>query len=311
MRDTLVGAGLTEIVTSALVSPRHLETFVLRREVPSVGGEPQPGGVPITVTNPLSRDHSLLRRNLIGSILDVVGVNLRHGTDDVAVFEIGKGYARQGDAACEWWRAGFALVGAAEAPAWNRSRRPYDLDDAKGVVELLARRLHLSRPTWTPEPDEPLFHPGRTARVTAGDRLQGIVGEFRPALVRAWELRTTDRVLVGELSLEGLAEGTLRPERAPTVSRFPDTERDLAIVVPETIPAAAVEATVTAAAGPLLRAISLFDIYRGVPLGVDEKSLAFRLAFAAPDRTLTEDEVEGVVAGIVMGLGAIGGRLRA
>ena len=80
VRETLAGAGLTEIVAAALVSPRHIETFVLSREVPSIGDEPQPGGDSIGVTNPLSRDHSLLRRDLLGRLLDVVGVNLRHGT---------------------------------------------------------------------------------------------------------------------------------------------------------------------------------------------------------------------------------------
>ncbi len=69
---------------------------MLSREVPSTGDEMQPGGEPIGVSNPLSRDHSLLRRNLLGSLLDVVGVNLRHGTEDVAIFEIGKGYAQHG-----------------------------------------------------------------------------------------------------------------------------------------------------------------------------------------------------------------------
>ena len=115
VRETLAGAGLTEVVTTALVSPRHVETFAMRSEVPSIGDEPQPGGDPIGVGNPLSRDHSLLRRNLLGSLLDVVGVNLRHGTPDVAVFEIGKGYARVGDEPREWWRLAFALVGRRRA----------------------------------------------------------------------------------------------------------------------------------------------------------------------------------------------------
>ena len=159
VRETLAGAGLTEVVTTALVSPRHLETFVLAREVPSVGAEDQPGGDTIGVGNPLSRDHSMLRRNLIGSLLDVVGVNLRHGTEDVAVFEIGKGYARTGDLPREWWRLGFALVGAAEPTAWNRAARPYDLDDAKGVLELLAHRLGLGRPTYAPETGEAAVPP--------------------------------------------------------------------------------------------------------------------------------------------------------
>ncbi len=311
VRETLAGAGLTEVVTTALVSPRHVETFVLAHEVPSVGDEPQPGGDPIAVTNPLSRDHSLLRRNLLGSLLDVVGVNLRHGTEDVAVFEIGKGYARTGGEPREWWRLGIALVGAAEPPAWNRRERPYDLDDAKGILDLLARRLGLPRPGYQPESGEPLFHPGRTARATADDRLHALVGEVHPAIVEAWELRTSRRVILAEISIEGLAAGRLASERAIEVPRFPGVERDLAIIVPEATPVRLVEDLVRAHAGELLRHVALFDIYRGIPLGGDEKSLAFRLRLEAPDRTLTEAEVEAAVASVVAALPGAGARLRA
>ncbi len=311
IRGTLAGAGLSEVVTTALVSPHHIETFVFRREVASIGAEDQPGGDPIAVGNPLSRDHSILRRNLLGSILDVVGVNLRQGTADIAVFEIGKGYARTDQAPREWWRLGFALTGYAEPTAWNRAARPYDLDDAKGVIELLAQRLGLPAPSYTPETDEAVFHPGRTARVACGDRLAGIVGEVHPSIADAWELRTQGRVILAELAIDGLASGRLAPERAPSVTRFPDVDRDLAIVVSERTAAAEVEGLVRGAAGGLLRAIRLFDMYRGVPLAPEEKSLAYRLAFGAPDRTLTEDEIDGVVSAIVGALGGIGGRLRA
>ncbi len=311
VRELLAGAGLTEVVTTALVSPRHVETFVLAREVASVGDEDQPGGDPIGVTNPLSRDHSLLRRNLLGSLLDVVGVNLRHGTDDVAVFEIGKGYARIGSEPREWWRLGFALTGAAQPAAWNRRARPYDLDDAKGLLELLAARLGLPRPAYAAETGEALFHPGRTVRADVDDRLHAVVGELHPHLVDAWELRTTGRVVVGEVALAGLAAGRLTPERAHAVDRFPEVDRDLAIVVPEGTPSATVEALVLDRAGGLVRDVTLFDIYRGVPLAGDEKSLAFRLRFGASDRTLTEGEVEAAVAGVVAGLPLVEGRLRA
>ncbi len=311
VRETLAGAGLAEIVTTALVSPRHIDTFVLAGEVPSVGGEAQPGGDAIAVTNPLSRDHSFLRRNLLGSLLDVVGVNLRHGSQDIAVFEIGKGYARTGTEPREWWRLGLALVGAAEPAAWNRVRRPYDIDDAKGVIELLAHRLGLPRPVYTAEAGETVFHPGRTARVAAGDGLRAIVGELHPQIADSWDLRTADRVIVGEVALDGLAVGRLRAEQTPIVGRFPEVDRDLAIVVPGSITAGAVEAVVREHAGALLRDIRLFDIYRGTPLADDERSLAFRVRFGTPDRTLTEVEVEAAVAGIVAALPILGGRLRA
>jgi len=311
VRETLAGAGLTEVITTALVSPRHVETFALAREVPSVGDEDQPGGDPIGVGNPLSRDHSLLRRNLVGSLLDVVGVNLRHGTEDVAVFEIGKGYARTGDTPREWWRLGFALVGAGAPAAWNRSARPYDLDDAKGILELVAHRLGLGRPVYAAEAAEGIFHPGRTARAEIPGRLHAIVGELHPNVADAWELRTTDRVIVAEAAIEGLAGGRLGPERAPVVGRFPEVDRDLAIVVPEAVHAATVEAALRDSGGDLLRDVRLFDIYRGVPLIGEEKSLAFRLRFGAASRTLTEAEVDSAVSAVVASLRTIGARLRA
>ena len=310
VREILAGAGLSEVVTTALVSPRHLEVFAIATDVPSVGDETQPGRGAIATTNPLSRDHSLLRRNLIGSLLDVVGTNLRHGIEDIAVFEIGKAYGHDGDEAREWWRLGFAQLGSAEPPAWNRPARSYDLDDAKGLLELLASRLGLGAPVYRAEAGEAVFHPGRTMRAEIPGCLHALVGQLHPATVDAWELRTNQAVIVGELALEGLAEGRLAPERALAVGRHPEVERDLAIVVPEATGAAAVQAAILARGGELLRGVRLFDIYRGIPLGSDEKSLAYRLRFGAPERTLTEAEIEGAVAAIVGGLAAVGGHLR-
>ncbi|HEX5828346.1 MAG TPA: hypothetical protein VFY23_12555, partial [Candidatus Limnocylindrales bacterium] len=192
----------------------------------------------------------------------------------------------------------------------NRAPRPYDLDDAKGVIELLAGRLGLGRVTYTTDAGEAILHPGRTARASIPGRLEAIVGEVHPHLAEAWELRSSRRVLLAEVALEGLAGGRLAPERAPAVGRFPEVDRDLAIVVPEATPAVAVEAVVRAHAGGLLRDVALFDIYRGVPLAADEKSLAYRLRLGAADRTLTEPELEAAVAAVVAALPAVGGRVR-
>jgi phenylalanyl-tRNA synthetase beta chain len=311
IRETLVGAGLTEVLTPALVSPGHVETFRLRRDVASLAGDPPPGGAPVVVTNPLSRDHSVLRQNLLGSVLDVVGVNLRHGTPDVAIYEVGKGYGRSGAVTREWWRLGLALVGAAEPPFWNRPHRAYDLDDAKGLVELLAHRLGMPVPAFVAETDEPLFHPGRTARASVPGRLDALLGELHPDVIEAWGLRTHERVIVAELAIAGLGGGQLSPEQAPEVGRFPAVERDLAVVVPETATAGRVMDAVARTAGPLLRAVHLFDVYRGVPLTDDEKSLAIRLRFVAVDRTLTEGEVDEAVESVTTELARSGWHLRA
>ncbi len=312
VRDTLAGAGLTEVVTSALVSTRHLETFPL----PADAGEPLDGderaaGTPIGVTNPLSSEHAILRQELIGSLLDVVGGNLRQGRSDIAIFEVGKGYGRAGETAREWWRLAFALTGSAEPPAWNRVARPWDLDDAKGIVELLCRRIGALVPSYAPRLGDPILHPGRAADVESAGHLRGRIGELHPAVVDAWDLRA-ERIVVGELAIRGLAAGQPPTVRSTPIDRFPVVERDIAVVVDAAVPAAALDATIRGAAGELLCDVRLFDIYRGRPLGERERSLAFRLLLQAPDRTLTDEEIEAALEAVTAALAAShGAHLRA
>jgi phenylalanyl-tRNA synthetase beta chain len=310
VRETLIGAGLTEVVTYALVAPPQLATFELARPVPSVGGDPQPASDPIVVTNPLSRDHSVLRQGLIGSLVDVVAANVRRGTTDVAAFEAGKGYGRGGGEAREWWRLGFVLTGSAEPAAFNRAARPFDLDDAKGLVELIAHRLGFPAPAYEPELGEAIFHPRRTARFVAGSQAAGIVGQLHPELLERLEVRSGP-VIAAELSIAGLSGGQLEAVRSAPPARYPAVERDLAVVVGETVPAAAVGDAIRRAAGPLLHSVNLFDIYRGAPLRDDEKSLAHRLTFQSAERTLTEAEVDEALAAVTRSIAdELGGRLR-
>jgi phenylalanyl-tRNA synthetase beta chain len=311
VRDTLAGAGLAEAVTFALVSPQMAERFGPLEDA-VVPGEGEAGGRIVTVTNPLSTQHSVLRQSLIGSLLEVVSTNTRLGQPDVAIFEIGKGYGatEDGHSTHEWWRLGLALTGSASTPTWDRRGRPYDLDDAKGIIELIAETLGYERPTYSALSDDPNLHPGRAARVTAGDQIAGRVGEVHPTVIDDLDLRA-ERVVVAELAIAGLSGGQPSTPRVTSPSRHPRVERDLAVIVGEATPAAEVERSIRARAGVLLRDLTLFDIYRGRPLGDDEKSLAYRLAFAADDRTLVESDVDAAIAAITAGLeNDVGGRLR-
>jgi phenylalanyl-tRNA synthetase beta chain len=313
VRDTLAGAGLTETVSHALVSARIAETFAWSAELPVPDGGTPAVGRPITVTNPLSADHSVLRPALVGSLVEIVSTNVRRGRDDVAIFEIGKGYGRDGAETREWWRLGLALTGAFEEPAWNRPRRVADLDDAKGLVELVCRGLGFDAPSYAPLAGEPLLHPGRAARVIAlrdgATVLSGVLGELHPTIADQADLRGA-RLVVAELDLTGLASGRPTDVHAGAPPRQPAAERDLAVVVPEAMAAATVADAIRGAAGPELASVRLFDIYRGSPLGDDEKSLAWRLVLQAEDRTLTEGEIESSVAAITAAVVHIGGRVR-
>jgi phenylalanyl-tRNA synthetase beta chain len=310
VRETLAGAGLSESVTYALVSPAMVERFPPLDDA-TVTGEGHAGGRPVTVTNPLSSQHSVMRQSLIGSLLEVVSTNTRLGNPDVAIFEVGKGYGATDDGDThEWWRLGLALTGAAEIATWDRPARPFDLDDAKGLIELVAEALGYAGPTYAALADDPNLHPGRSARVSAEDRIAGRVGELHPSVVEALDLRV-GRVILAELAIAGLSGGRPSTPRVSAPSRHPLVERDLAVIVAETTAAADIEASIRRAAGPLLRAVSLFDIYRGRPLADDEKSLAYRLAFGADDRTLVESEVDAAIEAVTSGLASdVEGRLR-
>jgi phenylalanyl-tRNA synthetase beta chain len=314
VRETLAGAGVSEVVTLALTSPQRVDQFPPPVD-DRVAAEPEQtaGGAAVHVTNPLSSQHSVLRQSLLGSLLEVVSTNLRHDRDDVAIFEIGKGYGTgegTGHPSREWWRLGIALTGPAETPAWNRPARSYDLDDAKGLVELICRRLGLAAPSYEPLATDSNLHPGRSARVTADGALSGRVGELHPGTIAAMDLRA-ERVVVAELAIAGLAAGRLSDGRGATPSRFPAVQRDLAVVVAESRPAAEAAASIWANAGALLQALDLFDIYRGRPLKDSEKSLAWRLTFGSDERTLTESEIDEAIAAVSAGLAAdVAGRLR-
>jgi phenylalanyl-tRNA synthetase beta chain len=311
VRETLAGAGLTEVVTHALVAPG--DEARLQWPLDDEATKESSGSMPIVVTNPLAGQHSVLRRNLIGSLLDVLAVNEHQGRHDVAVFEIGKGYARTGDLAREWTRLGILLTGSSRPPAWNRESVSYDLDDGKGIVELLCQRLNLPAPTYAPDPRGFPFHPGRALVAEAASELDALVGrvaELHPDTLEAWDLKS-GRVIVAELAIRSLDGVTQRRVHVEPIGRFPVVERDLAVIVSEGRPAAEVDAVIRRYAGRLLVGHRLFDLYRGAPLAADEKSLAYRMAFGVDDRTLTEEEADAALAGIRAALEAeLGARIR-
>lgn len=268
VRDVLVGAGLSEAWTNTFLAPGDLD----RAGLPEVA---------VKVANPLDHSESILRTALLPGLLSALRFNADRQADEVALFEIGRAFAvPSGDRVVPDENEELAAVVTGSG---------IDARDAGRLWALLSDALRLVGVTVHADVIAGL-HPTRAARLIGADgAVIGAVGEVDPEVVGAFGLR--GRVAYLGAELERLAVQPRRPTTARPISRFPASDIDLAFVVTDSIPADDVEATVSSSAGPLLERVALFDIYRGPQAGDDRRSLAYRLRFRAPDRTLTDAEV--------------------
>ncbi len=268
VRDVLVGCGVSEATTSLLIGPGDHERAGLAEDG-------------IEADRPMLREQSVLRTSLLPGLLRGVAFNAAHRNGDVALFEIGHVFRRPPEEQPlpdEHERLGLALAGA-EAPG------------AVQVLHTLLATLRVADVKITAEPFAG-GHPGRAAAVAVSGEVVGVVGEIDPGVLTAWDIES--RVGWLDLHLERLLAAPRRPDEMAPVSRFPSSDIDLAFVVPDATPAAAVDATLRKAGGELLVDLALFDVYRGPGVPEATRSLAYRLRFQAQDRTLTDDEVGAV-----------------
>lgn len=238
----------------------------------------------IRLPEPLSQEAAALRTSLAASLVDAARYNVSVGTTEVALFEIARTYRAGGELPIERWHvAGIVDGGFAEA---------------KWAVEQLYSAFKID-PAYR-RASEPLLHPGKAAETN-----EGWVGELHPSVLEGvWG--------AFELDLDALVEAEPGGVVYTEVSPYPEVRQDLAFVVDDSVPAAELLAALRDAGGPLLRSASVFDEYRGAQTGEGNRSLAFRVAFGAPDRTLTDDEAAELRRAIVESLSErFGATLRA
>lgn len=288
IRGVLTAAGASECITYVTVSPALLRPFLQDTEAGFVRLAPE--GRLIRLKNPIQADRALLRPTVLPNLLETAAANLKHQSS-VRLFELSRVYLPKGKDELPHEVEVCAVVLAGQRDAVSLYAQPGELDffDLKGMLEAVCQRAGITGITVAPA-QHPALHPGRAARMMAGDRTLALFGELRPDVAAEFDIEAP-RVCVAEIDLETLLG--LIPERAPEVSvpRFLPVEQDFAIVVDETVPAAAVQDALLAGAGPLVTSVVLFDVYRGPQIGQGKKSLAFRLTFTAPDRALTDAEL--------------------
>ncbi len=276
-RDILAAAGMQEVVTYSLTS----------RSDPAMLAAGASEG--LRLANPLSADLEVLRTSMRGALLRTLAGNQRHQEAGVRLFETGRVYLpRKEDLPEERDMLAGVLSGRRSQPSWQAESGELGFFDAKGVLEGLFAALGVQA-SYQPAAD-PMLHPGRTAGVSIGGARVGVIGELHPQAVKAFDL--LDRPVAWfEIDLPSLLlalpSGFQKYQPLP---RFPGVLRDLAIVVDAGVPAQQVQALIQGT--PLVREVTLFDIYTGDRIPAGKKSLAYRIVYQAPNRTLTSEETD-------------------
>ncbi len=253
----------------------------------------------VTVLNPLTADRSHLRRTLLPSLLNTARNNLRFA-DRVAIFEVGRIFIPRPDEVlpAEPRRLAAVMIGPREAATWlGHDAAPLGFFDIKGIAEALVARLRLADVKWE-RGQHPALHPGRTARLVAGGREIGLVGELHPQVRAAFDLPEQPVALL-ELDLDALLAGWTDAHEMADLSSQPPIYEDLALLVDDAVPAAEVADLIRQAGGKLLTDVRLFDVYRGGQVPAGKKSLAYALTYQAPDRTLTDEDTKKLRGKIV------------
>lgn len=274
-RNILVQKGFYENISYSLVSPDSAEKLNLNEQM-------------VKIANPISEDISCMRINLAHSLLQNLSYNLSVGNKDIKIFECGRIYLPSNDVLpTEKNMLGICV-----------DYKGYDFYYLKGVIENL---LNQTSANWDIVPSQkPYLHPGISADIVVDGNVIGSFGKLHPVVAKNYELN--DDVYYAELDDDFLANLPRKKIEVKNISKFPIVDRDLAVVVDESVKTADLLESIKSAAGKLYYDAKLFDIYRSSQLGENKKSMAFNIKFSDTEKTLTDEEISHIMNKILKSL---------
>lgn len=285
VRETLVNRGYFEAITYSFVAPNWLERW-------------QQSSNSIALANPLSGDLAVMRTSVLPGLVEALRYNRHRQQERVRLFEIGRVFHMDQNEPMETVRIAGAACGSVLPENWSATAKTIDFFDIKGdVQQLLSQTCTLEKLEFRPTAP-PFLHPGRSATLWHHSAKIGYLGNVHPRLRKILDLE--DEVYVFELNYEQIAASKL--PRTRELPQFPSLRRDIAIVVSQNLPYAAIEAVIQHTGASVLSRCFLFDQYVGPGLGEGVKSLAIGLILQDNSRTLTDQDADCHVAAIVAAL---------
>jgi phenylalanyl-tRNA synthetase beta chain len=278
LRHTLAAAGYQEVINYSFVAEEWERDFAGNAR-------------PVRLANPIASHMGVMRTTLLPGLVQTLRANLNRGEERVRLFEIGRCFeADETDPAAQPERIAGLAFGARLPEQWGEKSVPGDFFDVKGDVESLAGPRTLAFEAGS----HPACHPGRCALLRLDGQALGVVGELHPRLQQKYELPSAP--VVFELLADPLLGGDF--PRFAGLSRMPVVRRDYAFTIAEEVPVGRLLGALRGRLPAFVRAVEVFDQYRGKGVEPGKKSLALRIVMQDTDRTLTDSEVEAVVSSI-------------
>lgn len=276
--------GYDEIITYSFISPTYYDKIRMPKDSSLRNS--------LKILNPLGEDTSIMRTTILPSMLEIIARNHSYRNKSARLYELGKIYLPRED-------------GLADEPKYL-SLGAYgdgvDFFSFKGSIETLLHELRITDVKYVACTDNDSYHPGRCAKVYAGETYLGVFGQIHPLVAANYGMDT--EVYTAELSFDAMYEKRGDIPVYQPLPKFPAVTRDIAVVCDEAVTVGALEESIRRGAKGLLKDVSLFDIYRGPGVVSGKKSVAFNLVLRADDRSLTGEEADEDVQSILAALKA-------
>ena len=276
--------GYDEIITYSFISPTYYDKIRMPKDSSLRNS--------LKILNPLGEDTSIMRTTILPSMLEIIARNHSYRNKSARLYELGKIYLPRED-------------GLADEPKYL-SLGAYgdgvDFFSFKGSIETLLHELRITDVKYVACTDNDSYHPGRCAKVYAGETYLGVFGQIHPLVAANYGMDT--EVYTAEMSFDAMYEKRGDIPVYQPLPKFPAVTRDIAVVCDEAVTVGALEESIRRGAKGLLKDVSLFDIYRGSGVAIGKKSVAFNLVLRADDRSLTGEEADEDVQSILAALKA-------
>lgn len=291
LRRRLINSGMNEILSYSFV----------KKDIDDIWGTDEES---IQIMNPLREELGTMRTSLLPGLLECASRNNARRNTDLLLFEIGNVYLPNKFPLQELPDEVMKIAGLAQGESkrhWLVPQIKYDFFYIKGILNGIAEDcgVEFEYREFTDSKYQKLLHPGRSAEIILNGECLGFIGEIYPQLDEEWGL---ERPVLFELDFTILFKNSNSVIIGKSYPRFPAIQRDLAVVIPESIPAESIKKKVFALGGELLKEVEIFDVYQGQSIPEGHKSLALTMRYQSEERTLKDEEVNTINSNILTGI---------